>query len=64
MPSRLINEPAVVAKPVSISPDKCWLSLAESDGPVAMLFLELDPQSTLIAELVAVGEYLIIHTRK
>jgi len=28
--SRLINEPAVVAKPVSISPDNCWLSLAKS----------------------------------
>jgi hypothetical protein len=40
--SRLINEPTVVAKPVSISPDNCWLSLAESDGPVAMPFLELN----------------------
>ena len=32
--SRLINEPAVVAKPVSISPDNCWLSLAKSHFPL------------------------------
>jgi hypothetical protein len=38
MASRLIYEPAVVVKPVSIGSYKGWLSLAESDGPVAMLF--------------------------
>jgi len=46
VPSRLIYEPAVAAKPASISPDNCWLSLAESDGPVAMLFLELNAESS------------------
>ena len=36
----------VLIKPVSISPDNSWLSLAESDRPVAMLFLELNAESS------------------
>jgi len=38
--------PGVVVKQVSNSPYTSWLSLAESDRPVAMLFLELNAESS------------------
>lgn len=38
--------PGVVVKQFSRRPDKSWLSLAESDGPVAMLFLEFNAESS------------------
>ena len=40
--SAVICEPAVVDKSLFIRPGHGWLSLAESDGPVAMPFLELN----------------------